>query len=373
MPAVGMDISETSLRFVQLMPQGDGFVLKKYGERAIPAGVIADGDIKQADIFRDVLRRVKKDFGIRFVRASLSETHSYIAEIEIPRVPLGELRESLELQIGEHVPLPPEDIFFDYTIVDADADTNTNEAGGKKDRERAKRNSPNLRLIISAVSKAPVLKYVDVFSSAGLTLLSLEVDANALVRAILSPGERETALVIEVGRVKTGFYVVTNRSIRFVSEVDIGANSLGPPNTPVDVPIESTASALAGEPDGAAGGENMENSARKFSRSPEKISAFFSQIKEESEKHYIYWNSRHDRDPAHSEKIERIILAGSQSGLAGLAEYLSAVFREPVSRANPWTNVASFRKYIPEIPREESLRYTTAIGLALHPYEKFLS
>lgn len=351
MPSVGMDISEVSLRFVELVPKGRGLVLGKHGERAIPEGTIAEGAIKDMAVFADVLRKVRKDFGIRFVRASLSEAHAYLADVEIPRVPLRDIRGSLELQIDQYVPLAPNDIFFDYNILDGEKGTQ----GGTRP----------LKLGVSVVPRGPVLKYMEAFSSAGLTLLSVEVDADALVRAILPPSALQTTMIIEMGRVKTGIYVVTNRAVRFVSELDFGAKMISAMlEKKLHVPISELSSVLA-----SCYGENIPPPEAR-----EVLNVFFEQVKEEAEKHYVYWNSHHARaQDSAGEKIERIILAGSQSALFGFRGYLSAALREEIEMANPWTNLSSFDEYIPEIGLEDSLRYATAIGLALRPYEQFLN
>ncbi|MCI0542620.1 pilus assembly protein PilM [bacterium] len=349
MPAVGMDISEVSLRFVELVPKGRGLVLGKHGERGIPPGTIAEGGIKDMAVFQDVLRKVRKDFGIGFVHASLSEAHAYLADIEIPAVPLKDLRGSLELQLDQYVPLAPNDLFFDYTIL-----------GGEKNGQK----SEHIKLGVSVVARDPVLKYIEAFSGAGLTLLSVEVDADALVRAILPPEAVETIMIIEMGRVKTGIYVVTNRMVRFASELDFGAKMVGAMlQKKFPVSIGELSEVLA-----ACYGESAPPP-----EAVEVLQEFFEQIREQIEKHYMYWNSHHARGGTPSdEKIERIILAGSQSALYGFDEYLSSRLHEPLAIANPWANLSSFRSYIPEISRNDSLRYATAIGLALHPYEQFL-
>lgn len=347
MPAVGMDISEVSLRFVELVPKGDGFILGKYGERPIPQGAIATGDIKKMDVFEDVLRKARKDFSIGFVRASLSEAHAYLADFETPRVPKRDLRNSIELQMEEHVPLPANDIFFDYINLE----------------KEKKKQAENFHIIVSAVPKTPVLQYIEAFAAAGITLLSVEVDADALVRAILSPKDVGTIMIIEMGRVKTGIYIVVDRVVRFVSELDIGAKTVA---SMLEKNLNISAEEANEMIKNAYGDEAPQREVSEI------LSVFYSRMKEEVERHYIYWNTHHDLDLSRPEKIERIVLAGSQSSLAGMAEFLSSAFQEPVSHANPWANVSPFQDYIPEINRNDSLRYATAIGLALHPYERFL-
>ena len=63
--------------------------------------------------------------------------------------------------------------------------------------------------------------------------------------------------------------------------------------------------------------------------------------------------------------IEKIILCGGDANLLGLTDYLSASLKIPVERADIWTNIDYRDGFIPEIEFNDSLRYATAVGLAL--------
>ena len=65
-------------------------------------------------------------------------------------------------------------------------------------------------------------------------------------------------------------------------------------------------------------------------------------------------------------EIKEIVLCGRGINLKGLPEFISSETRIPVKKANPWVNILSQPlKEIPELSYEESLGYTTALGLAL--------
>ena len=49
----------------------------------------------------------------------------------------------------------------------------------------------------------------------------------------------------------------------------------------------------------------------------------------------------------------------------GISDYLSISLGLNVVLGNPWTNLISFEKYIPEIGAKEATEYSTAIGLAM--------
>ena len=63
--------------------------------------------------------------------------------------------------------------------------------------------------------------------------------------------------------------------------------------------------------------------------------------------------------------IKEIILCGGDANLAGLTEYLTLTLKIPVKLANVWLNVFSFEEYVPEIEFNKSLKFATAVGLAL--------
>jgi type IV pilus assembly protein PilM len=337
---VGVDLSEVSLRFIKLAPKKEGFELRDFGEYPIPEGTISLGQIKKPDVLKDILSRFKKEHGIRFVHASLPESLSYLAEMEIPTVKNSELYESIELQLEEYVPLSVADAAFDYNVI-----------GNNKSKQGT------ITVVVSVVPKDIVTSYADAFSSAGITLLSMETDSSALARAVIPDGSTETSMILDLGRVKTGVYVVSHGVVFFVSDIDIGEKDI--------------AAALAKELN-IAPAEAKEMMVRLHANEEPSeeaynaVSSIFGDLKEEVNKHFIYWHSYRDKNGVKREPIGRIILCGSGSSLFGLEEYLMAELRTPIDVANVWRNVFSFEKDIPKIPFQDSLLYSTAIGLSLY-------
>lgn len=343
MHGVGIDLSEISLRFAELVPRGRELDLGNYGEYPIPPGTISLGRIQNADSLRELLRKVKKEHHMKFVHMSLPESYVYHVEIEIAKVKKKELRESIELQLEEYVPLKVSEVFFDYDIA-----------------ETSKQKPGVLVAVVSVVPKEIVLSYAEVFASAGLTLLSVEVDANAVARAVIPERDPGTFMIIDMGRVKTGVYVVHGGFVRFASDIEIGGRSL----------VAAIAKNLSVSLEEAQAVKEKCYS-EKVSEDPlpeevkKALGGVFSDLVEEINKHYLYWHTHKDKNGAPREKIEKIILAGTESLLFGFQDYLSNGLRTPVDMANTWTNVFSFDDHIPKMGYHESLRFCTAIGLAL--------
>lgn len=343
MHSVGIDLSEVSLRFAELVPRGRELDLGDYGEYPVPPGTISLGRIQNPDLLRELLRKVKKERQMRFARISLPESYIYNVEMEIAKVKKKELRESIELQLEEYVPMKVSEVFFDYDIA-----------------ETPKQRPGVLVAVVSVVPKEIVLSYMEVFASAGLTLTSVEVDAGALSRAVIPEGDPGTFMIIDMGRVKTGVYVVSRGFVRFASDIEVGGGS-------IISALEKSLSVSRGEAEALKERCYAEKSSEE--PIPEEVkkvlTAVFSDVVEEINKHFIYWHTHKDKSGAPREKIEKIILAGTESMLLGFQDYLAGGLHAPVDMANIWTNVFSFDDHIPKIGYRDSLRFGTAIGLAL--------
>ncbi|MBI2120030.1 MAG: pilus assembly protein PilM [Parcubacteria group bacterium] len=339
MNAWGIDLSEVSLRFVELSLSGDDIRLGDYGEYPVPVGTISLGRIQNTDVLRDLLRKVKKEHKMKFVRMSLPESYVYHVEMEIVKVQKKEIRESIEIQLEEHVPFKASEVFFDYDIL-----------------ETPKQKPDSFTVVAAVVPKDVVLSYAHVFESAGLTLLSVESDAGALSRAIIPRGDPSTFMILDMGRVKTGVYVASRGFVRLAYDIEIGGKT-------VDTLIGKTVSVSPEEAhalkEKCYNDEPLPESVKKG------IESFFSELADEANKHFIYWHTHKDKNGMTREKIEKVILSGTESALCGLPEYLAGELRVPIEMANTWVNVLSFTQHIPEIGFRESLRFATAIGLAL--------
>ena len=84
---------------------------------------------------------------------------------------------------------------------------------------------------------------------------------------------------------------------------------------------------------------------------------------EQTKIHLNYYQSH--EFPEHrlpnGKKVEKIILCGGGANLKGLAHFLSLELKILVEPGNPWINISEEI----QLPLAESIRYTTAIGLAL--------
>lgn len=340
-PATGVDISDNSIHFIEFADKRGHKILKKFGYCAIPDGIISKGEIQDVKALTDILKKFKEDNDINFVRASLPEEKAYLFQTQVPDdVSDKDIRSILEFKLEEYVPLSPAAAVFDYNILPDDKDE-----------------SKYLNVVVAVYTKNTIEKYTSVFRDAGMTLLSLEIEAQAIKRAVVKEGDNGTYMIVDFGKTKTGLSVVSNDVLSFTSTLEVEEEKLTNAIIKYLGVSEKEVDRIKNE-EGLIKTRNN----KELSKVLMEVAESF---KEDINKHYRYWKTRLDKEGNRSDSIEKIIICGGNSNLAGLPEFLSSSLKIKVERANVWTNVFLFDDFVPEINRFQSFSYTTAIGLAL--------
>ena len=336
----GLDISDESLKFVELIPSNKDIKLGRYGERKIPLGVIESGKIKDLKKMEEILTSLKREEKIKRVRVSLPEEQMYLFEFRLEKAGIENIRESIELSLEEYIPISAQDAVFDYEIIEED--------------ERG------FHLQVSAIPKNIIDDYLSVFKDSGISVQSFELEAQAIARAVLRKNNKETYMIVDFGEKRTGIFIVSSGVVVFTSTLDVGGTLL------TNMIQKSFKISL----------EEAEKMKRKYGleRNAENKELFsvilnsVSILRDEIMKHFTYWHTHKEGNREHS-PIRKIILCGGDSNLLGFAEYLSVSTKNTIEMANVWTNIINTEKYIPEIKFEQSLTYAGAIGLALGDFE----
>ena len=335
-PAAGLDISDRSVKFIELGWENGLVVLKKYGEETIPPGVVESGKIVDEAKLVQALESLRQRFKLEYVAASLPEEEAYLFSVKLPLMKKSEIYESIRLQLENHIPLPADKAVFDYEIhCHPSNQENEYEIG------------------VAAISSQNAASYENAIKKSGLIPSVLEIEAHSLPRAVME-NEEGTIMIIDFGKTRMSVIIVSSNKVKFTATV----NSVGGEDITKAVERHLAISRDEAEKlkieQGLSRGE-------KNKKPFEAIIPVVSALKDEIYRHFHYWNNHHPSDLV----INKIILAGGQATLPGLAEYLSINLNVNVLVANPWINVTGIKKEVPDLPFNESLRYTTAIGLAL--------
>jgi type IV pilus assembly protein PilM len=342
MPAFGINLSDHSIKILELI-RDSGLKIGKFGDESIPDGVIKSGNINDRNTLRDVLARIRNKYKPSFVRVSLPEEKAYVFTLKIPQaLNEEEIRSSIEFQLEDNVPISVDEALFDYVPIVGALDKN------------------NMWVGVSVLSQKIVSSYVSLFQDVGLTPISFEIEAESTARAIVPDGDLSTYMIVDYGRTRTSFSVVSCGVVHYTATAEIGGELI------LDIIKKQT-----GASNKEAQDIKNKQGLAKDSKYPElymSLANIVSVLKDEINKRYIFWHTHEDKDGRQREKIQKIFLVGGNANLFGLEDYLSSSLRVKTERPNVWVNAPFSKDFVPPINFGDSLSYASAIGLSLKDF-----
>ncbi len=341
LPSFGLDISDESIKFVELFRGREGIRVRRYGEKKIPAGIIESGKIKDTKQMEKILISLQEEAGLKSVRVSLPEEQVYLFNLKLDKFGLENVREGIELSLEEYIPVGAEDAIFDYELLGE--------------------NEQSLKLQVAAIPKNVIEGYLAIFKNSSIFVKSFELEAQAIIRSVVKKGDLGTYMVVDFGKKRTGVFIVSQGIVIFTSTLNIGGAML-------TSMIEKNFKISFAE----AEKKKKECGLQRGAKNTEIFAVLLnvvSVLRDEIMKHFLYWHTHKDEEGKDRPPIKKIILCGGDSSLIGLTDYLSISLKTNVELANVWVNMFNIERNIPEISFNESLAIASALGLALGDFE----
>jgi type IV pilus assembly protein PilM len=339
MNSFSIDISDQSIKYGEIKATTFGLRLGRFGQIKIPSGVVVSGRIENEKELVSILKDLKNREKLNFIRVSLPEEQMYLFTLSLPKTEDGDLKETILLQIEEHVPLKAIDTVFDFNII--------------------KEDDKFLVVEVVAIAITTIESYLSVFEKAGLTPLSFELEAQAIARAVIPKGDNHPIMIVDFGNSRTGVSIVHNGRVLFTTTIDMGGvNLTSMISKNFDLPFDKAEEMKRSY--GLSGYSNIDDIFPVILNG-------ISVLRDELNKQYAYWKT-HNEINTDNEQIDHIILCGGDANLSGLSNYLETSMNVKVENANAWVNISDMDLSVPSMSFEESLGYVTVLGLALGNY-----
>ena len=364
----GLDISDLSLKIVQLKKKGKFLTLASFGETEIEPGIIRAGEIKDekklAEVIKEAIKKIKgKKIKTKYVVASLPEKKAFLQVIQMPKMSEEDLKSAVIYEAENYIPLPIDQVYLDSQIIPP-----------------VYNHLDHLDVLIAALPKKIIDPYLSCLKSAGLKPVALEIESLAISRALIKD-ETTTSpvLLIDIGATQTRFIIFSGHSLKFTSSISVSSGNF----TEI---ISKTLGLDLAEAEklkikyGLEEKAGLEIQAKKTEIERERGKIFealvpalvdsIQQIKRYLD--YYQTHAFHEHLPpstnvsAGGKGISKILLCGGGANLRGLTDFLSLQLKIPTELGNPWINILpESQKEVPELSFEKSLGYATALGLAL--------
>ena len=349
--AFGLDISDLSLKFLMLKKKGKKFSVISFGESEIEPGIIKEGEIKEEERLVEIVKEATKKVKSKYVVASLPEEKAFLQVIRMPIMSEEELKSAIVFEAENYIPLPISEVYLDCQII-------------PPVYNRLK----HLDVLLAAVPKKIVNSYLRVLKKAGLKPVVFEIESLAIARALI---ENQTTnypvLLIDLGATRTSFIIFAGKSVRFTSSIPISSihfTELIAKNLKISFEKAEELKIKHGL------GERFKI---KIGKEPiiEKVRGKIFEILipalvdlgQQIKKCLDFYQTHISLSglPPNGKKIHKIFLSGGGAKLKGLKEFLELELKIPVEIGNPLINLGEVENF----PKEKSLSFCTAIGLAL--------
>jgi type IV pilus assembly protein PilM len=314
--AVGLDIGTSAVRAAELSIDKDGITLRRFGQVALPAGAVADGEVIDRELVAQALRQLwsKVKFSTKNVALGVANQKVVVRQVDLPGMDEAELRKALSLQVQDYIPIPVDEAILDFQSIESF----TNDSGG-----------PMLRVLLVAAARDTVVAALDAVQAAGLKAVAVDLTSFAIIRALCSVDqigmETHAEALVDIGARITNIAVHQGGVPRFVRMLLMGgqdvtdavAERMGVPIDQAEAFKHSTAiPATAAERETSPAARAIEAGA----------AAFVDEVRGSLD----YYLASPGAIP-----IRRIVVSGGGSLLGNILQRISAATRLPVEAASP--------------------------------------
>lgn len=342
---LGLDLGSTHVRLAEVefankdaVATGSG-VLTGFAQVAIPPGSIMGGTVMEAGVVSAAIRKAVSAISPKSkdVIIGVGAESVVVREIELPEMPMAQLRSSLPFQVQDMLPMAIDESVLDFFPTGSHEGTN----------------GTLLRGTLVAAPKDLVSQNLNAVDNAGLRTVAVDISAFALLRAQITP-ELATRVVafVDIGARMTNVVICQAGQPRMVRTLSAGGQDT----------TDAVASAMrmgAHEAESLKFATGLSASAeRELAPAQEAIAATTRALIEAVRNTFVYYSSNN-----HGEAIERVIITGGGSHLGGLAQYLATTTRLPVSYGNSFARVSLGGKLNPATLRGFEARVPVAVGL----------
>lgn len=314
---IGLDIGTTRVRAAEVVFGSGGRAVTsqptivKYGEVALPPGAVRDGEVEDTGTVAAALRQLwsQSKFSTREVNIGVGNQRVVVRELDLPWMPLPQLKASLPFQVQELLPMSTDEALLDYYP--------TGEREGQSGRM--------VHGMLVAATRDTVRANVLAVESAGLRPMMVDLNPFALMRAVVRGDlAQRTVAVVDVGARVTQVVIAAQGMPQFVRMLPSGGGNV----------TDAVASALG------ISAPEAENAKREvgigyavgpdLAAAAEAVNAVVRPLIEAVRNTFVYYAGNHP-----GAGIDVVVLTGGGSHLPGLGQYLSSASRLPVTIGDP--------------------------------------
>lgn len=344
-PVVGLDISSTAVKLLELGRSGDKIRVESYAVEPLPANSVIEKNISDVEAVGEAIKRAMKRSGSRCKHAAAAVAGSAVITktISMPsNLTDEEMEQDIQNEADQYIPYPLEEVNLDFEVL------------GQSE------NDPDRVEVLLAASRSENVEIrVAAIEEAGLKARIMDVEAYAMenVFQMLAPtmpdqGIDQTIAIIDVGATMTTLNVLHDMKTIYTREQVFGGKQLTEEiqrRYGLSYEEAGMAKRQGGLPDNYV---------------PEVLEPFKEAMTQQVSRSLQFFFSS-----SQYSNVDHIILAGGSAMLPGIDEMIANKLGVHTSVANPFTNMTLASKVKAQSLSNDASSLVIASGLAMRTFD----
>jgi type IV pilus assembly protein PilM len=343
-PVLGIDISSTSVKVLELSRSGDRLTVESYAVQPMPPNSVVEKNITEIDSVAQTLTDVVAKSKTKVRDAAVAVAGSAVIT-KIIDMASGLSDDGMEAQIGveadQYIPYPLDEVALDF------------EVQGPSDR-----GPDQVEVLLAACRRENVDTRVEVLEAADLVPRIVDVEVYAMERAFdlivgqLDLGEDYTVAIVDIGSTMTTLSVLAGGHTIYTREQLFGGRQLTE-EIQRRYGLTMQEAGLAKKEGGLP--EDYEQEVLEPFRD-----AVIQQVTRSLQ---FFFSSTQYND------VDHVVLAGGVAALEGLANAVEEKLGTPTTVANPFKNMAVSSRVNGAALANDAPALMIACGLALRSFD----
>jgi len=343
-PLIGVDISSTSVKLLQLSRSGGTYRVDHYAVEPLPAQAVVESQITEVEVVAETIERALKRSGSRAKHAAAAVAGSAVIT-RVVAMPADlsetELEAQIEVEATNYIPFPIEEVNLDFEVIGPTP------------------GNPDTQQVLLAASRSEnVERRKEALEGAGLTARVIDVEAFAienafaLVAANLGIPHNGIVALVDMGSTMTTLYVLRGGRNLYSREQVFGGRQLSD-----EIMRRYNLN------------EEQAHQARRQGTLPESYVIEVLEPFKEAATQQISRLLQFFYAASEFNQVDHIALAGGCAGLPGLPQMIEQQLGFASSIANPLALMDTGSKVNARALTEDAPTLLTATGLALRGFD----
>ncbi len=337
---LGVDISTTSVKILQLSHSGDNYKVENYVIRPLPANAVVEKNISDIDAVGECIAQAISILKPRIKNAAVAVAGSAVITKTIEMnaaLSDSDMENQIVVEADQYIPYPLDEVSIDF------------------ERQKLSERSPDMvEVLLAACRRENVDSRVTALELGGLTAKVVDIEAYAIERAFsllagqIGAEDEQTIAIVDIGSVTTTLNVILGGKTIYTREQMFGGNQLSE-----EVQRRFGISATEAEAAMKRGGLPAEYEHEILAPFKDLVTQQVGQTLQ------FFFSS------SHYNEVDHILLAGGVAAIDGLCDLIQEGLSTPVRVANPFADLIISSKVNKTMLQNDAPSLLIACGLAM--------